>query len=183
MNNLKRFTNVPEERDNYVDSYYNLLREVDRDLVHFSDIEDRPTNPEHGYTFFDVDNAILQRWDDNSGEWVTIGGLGSESNPIDRTLHIQSIEVEESQIPDNLTVETLEAEELTVTEQLLLNGKNVDTFTDQLQSDITDLESDVGDIEDDVNELQDTVITSNQKQWEIQKNGTDGEGIINFKTE
>lgn len=251
---LVRSIDVPSERDRYVSSYYTLLEQFDRDVVHYGTSADRPTNPPDGYTFYDLDNNKLERWDSGTGDWIVLAGFGSASNPIDKTLYVSSIEYDSSSVntleattvnADTGDFGSVTADSATVSNTLTVNGKDIDSFTDTLRTDVdsnatdvsnlqstvstlssdvnsvestvstleTDVsnvqstvstlssdvdsvestvstlssdvdtaESDISTLQSDLNSLEGNAVTGQNTAWEIQKNGNDGNGIINFKT-
>lgn len=182
---LIRSIPVPAERDNYTNAYYTLLEQFDRDVIQYGTSADRPTSPPDGYTFYDLENNKLERWDSDAGDWIVLAGFGSESNPINKTLYVNSVEYDTSSV-NTLEATTVNAgtgnfTTLTASDSLTVNGKDVDAFTDTLRTDvnqnasdisaiqgssgsdassISELETDISNLQTDVSNLQSTTSTN-----------------------
>lgn len=128
---------APDVRDDYAEAYYDLLREVGRDLVDYTGERPSISQVPEGYTYYNFETSSFERLED--GNWVVLSGLGEEGSPLPETIHAQGGQF------GSLTV----------------NGKDVDDFTDQLQSDVSENASDIENIESDfqsdISDLEDSV--------------------------
>lgn len=95
--NLETFEQGDENWD-----HTDTVEAVDEHAIDRGPIEERPEEGEYDDELYHAtDQRIVWRWDADAEDWKAASGLGSESEPVPGTTHLESVSTEQGRIEDS----------------------------------------------------------------------------------